>query len=206
MQQKSMPQILVAISSLFFVGTYLFFGFDLVLSTKALVASSAVVLVILGLFYRQETKKNQWLILAASIAFGSLTIFFGDGDFIKWRTTVVNILIGLTLLGMFYMKKSPAKMLFGKHMDIEVPEKEWLRTNIWWAIYMFFMAALNAVIVLFVPSDDIWMTFKMAVNPVLTFVLMIGALLYLSKKSQSYKKERDARSERDNEMNRSEDL
>lgn len=206
MQKQSIPQILVAISSLFFVGTYLLFGFDLVLSTKALVYSSTVVLLILGCFFRQETKKNQWLILAASIAFGALTIAFEDGDFIKWRTTIVNILIGLTLLGMFYLKKSPAKMLFGKHMDIEVPEKEWLRTNIWWAIYMFFMAGLNAVIVLFVPSDDIWMTFKMAVNPVLTFVLMIGALLYLSKKSQSYKKERDAQISRDKERSRSEDL
>lgn len=182
-----MPQILVGISSLFFIGTYLFFGFNLLLATKALVYSSAVALVILLLFFRYQTKKNQWLILGATVIFGSLTIVFGDGDFIKWRTTLVNIVIGLSLLGMFYLKKSPAQMLFEKPLEITVPQKEWLRTNIWWAAYMFLMAGLNTVIVLFVPSDDIWMTFKMVVNPVMTFVLTAGLLIYLSKKSKVYK-------------------
>lgn len=192
-----MPQILVGICSLFFIGTYLFFGFDLLLATKALVYSSAVALVILLLFFRYQTKKNQWLILGATVIFGSLTIVFGDGDFIKWRTTVVNVVIGLSLLGMFYLKKSPAQMLFEKPLEIEVPQKEWLRTNIWWAIYMFFMAALNTIIVLFVPSDDIWMTFKMVINPIMTFLLTGGVLVYLSKKSKEYKSQRDLESQED---------
>ena len=192
-----MPQILVGICSLFFIATYLFFGFDLLLATKALVYSSAVALVILLLFFRYQTKKNQWLILVATVIFGSLTIVFGDGDFIKWRTTVVNIVIGLSLLGMFYLKKSPAQMLFEKPLEITVPQKEWLRTNIWWAIYMFFMAALNTIIVLFVPSDDIWMTFKMVINPIMTFLLTGGVLVYLSKKSKEYKSQRDLESQED---------
>jgi|SRR5699024_929080 len=192
-----MPQILVGICSLFFIATYLFLGFDLLLATKALVYSSAVALVILLLFFRYQTKKNQWLILGATVIFGSLTIVFGDGDFIKWRTTVVNVVIGLSLLGMFYLKKSPAQMLFEKPLEIEVPQKEWLRTNIWWAIYMFFMAALNTIIVLFVPSDDIWMTFKMVINPIMTFLLTGGVLVYLSKKSKEYKSQRDLESQED---------
>lgn len=182
-----MPQVLVGICSLFFIGTYLFFGFDLLLATKALVYSSAVALVILLLFFRYQTKKNQWLILGATVIFGSLTVVFGDGDFIKWRTTVVNVVIGLSLFGMFYLKKSPAQMLFEKPLEITLPQKEWLRTNIWWGLYMFFMAGLNTIIVLFIPSDDVWMTFKMIVNPVMTFVLTGGVLLYLSKKSKVYK-------------------
>ena len=192
-----MPQILVGICSLFFIATYLFFGFDLLLATKALVYSSAVALVILLLFFRYQTKKNQWLILVATVIFGSLTIVFGDGDFIKWRTTVVNVVIGLSLLGMFYLKKSPVQMLFEKPLEITVPQKEWLRTNIWWAIYMFFMAALNTIIVLFVPSDDIWMTFKMVINPIMTFLLTGGVLVYLSKKSKEYKSQRDLESQED---------
>lgn len=191
-----MPQILVGICSLLFIGTYLFFGFDLLLATKILVYSSAIALVTLLLFFRQQTKKNQWLILGATVIFGTLTIVFGDGDFIKWRTTLVNVVIGLTLLGMFYLKKSPAQMLFEKHLDITVPQKEWLRTNIWWAAYMFFMAGLNSIIVLFLPSnetwmgftsDNIWMTFKMIINPAMTFCFMAGVLVYLSKKSNLYK-------------------
>lgn len=190
-----MPQVLVGICSLFFIGTYLFFGFDLLLATKALVYSSAVALVILGLFFRSQTKKNQWLILGATVVFGTLTIVFGDGDFIKWRTTLVNAVIGLSLLGMFYLKKSPAQMLFEKPLEITVPQKEWLRTNIWWAAYMFFMAGLNTIIVLFVPSDDIWMTFKMVINPIMTFILTAGVLLYLSKKSKIYKAELAAKAQ-----------
>lgn len=187
-----MPQVLLGICSAFFLGTYLFFGQDLLLATQMLVYSSLGALAILLLFFRRTTKRKEWLILAATIVFGAMTIYFNEGDFIKWRTTIVNVVIAFGLVGMFYLKKSPIKMIFAKTLEIELPESEWLRTNLWWAAYMLLMALLNSVIVLMGLSDDIWMTFKMIVNPALTFILSIVLMVYLVKRSKALKEKAEA--------------
>ncbi len=184
---KQIPQILLGISSLLFLGTYLFFGRDLVLATKALVISSAISLVILLIFFRYTTKRKDWLILVATVLFGTLTIYFNNDDFIKWRTTIVNVIIALGLIGMFYLKKSPVKMIFAKVLELDLPESEWLRTNLWWAAYMLVMALLNTIIVLLELPNDIWMTFKMIINPAITFILSIALMVYLVRKDRQLK-------------------
>lgn len=185
-KKSNIPQILLGACTAIFLGTYLFFGRDLVLATKALVYSSAIALLVSGLFFRQSMRRNDWLILSATLIFGTMTIVFDNEVFIQWRTSIVNILIAIGLVGMFYLKKSPIKMIFGKTLDIELPEHEWLRTNLWWAAYMLVMAALNAVIILVGLSSEVWMSFKMVINPLLTFVLAILLMVHLVKKGKHY--------------------
>lgn len=48
------------------------------------------------------------------------------------------------------------------------------------------MAALNAVIILLGLSSEIWMSFKMVINPLLTFVLAILLMVHLVKKGKHY--------------------
>ena len=187
LSQKSspVPQLLLGVCTVLFIGAYLLFERDLVFATKILVGSSAVALVIMLAFFRKQVKRNDWLILVATLGFGSLTIAFQDEVFIQWRTTIVNILIAMGLVGMFYFKKSPVKMIFSKALEIELPEKEWLRTNLWWALYMLIMAALNAGIILLGFSSEVWMTFKMVINPAITFILAILLMVYLVRKSKA---------------------
>ncbi|WP_157953524.1 inner membrane-spanning protein YciB [Ignatzschineria cameli] len=191
-KKSNIPQILLGVCTAIFLGAYLFFGRDLVLATKALVYSSAVALLVSGLFFRQSMRRNDWLILSATLIFGTMTIVFDNEVFIQWRTTIVNILIAVGLVGMFYLKKSPIKMIFGKALDIELPEHEWLRTNLWWAAYMLVMAGLNAVIILLGLSSEVWMSFKMVINPLLTFVLAILLMVHLVKKGKQYEAKKRA--------------
>lgn len=190
-KSSPIPQALLGACSVLFIGAFLFFEYDLVFATKVLVVSSAVALVILALFFRQQTKRKDWLILAATLVFGSMTAFSNDAVFIQWRTTIVNILIAIGLIGMFYLKKSPVQMMFEKPLEIELPAKEWLRTNLWWALFMFVMAGLNAALILIGVSEKEWMTFKMIINPAITFVMAIALMVYLVKKSKALKAKND---------------
>lgn len=189
-KSNPIPQLLLGVCTALFLGAYLFFEYDLVFATKVLVASSAVALVVLVLFFRKQTQRKDWLILAATLIFGSMTAFSNDPVFIQWRTTIVNILIAAGLVGMFYLKKSPVKMIFEKALEIELPEKEWLRTNLWWALFMLIMAGLNAGLILWGVTEKQWMTFKMIINPVITFVMAILLMVYLVKKSKALKAKR----------------
>lgn len=189
-KSNPIPQLLLGVCTALFLGAYLFFEYDLVFATKVLVASSAVALVVLVLFFRRQTQRKDWLILAATLIFGSMTAFSNDPVFIQWRTTIVNILIAAGLVGMFYLKKSPVKMIFEKALEIELPEKEWLRTNLWWALFMLIMAGLNAGLILWGVTEKQWMTFKMIINPVITFVMAILLMVYLVKKSKALKAKR----------------
>lgn len=186
-KSNPIPQLLLGVCTVLFLGAYLFFEYDLVFATKVLVASSAVALIILVLFFRKQTQRKDWLILAATLIFGSMTAFSNDPVFIQWRTTIVNIVIAAGLVGMFYLKKSPVKMIFEKALEIELPEKEWLRTNLWWALFMLIMAGLNAGLILWGVTEKQWMTFKMIINPVITFVMAILLMVYLVKKSKALK-------------------
>lgn len=81
-------------------------------------------------------------------------------------------------------------MIFEKALEIELPEKEWLRTNLWWALFMLIMAGLNAGLILWGVTEKQWMTFKMIINPVITFVMAILLMVYLVKKSKALKAKR----------------
>ncbi len=192
---QSIPQIILGLGTVLFIAIYLFFDKNLVLATKALVGSAFIALIVSLIFFRHTTKRKDWLILIATVLFGAMTIYFNNDIFIKWRTTIINVIIALGLVGMFYLKKSPIKMIFEKPLELELPESEWLRTNLWWAAYMLVMALLNTVIVLFGLSNDIWMTFKMIINPAITFILAIVLVIYLVRKSRVYKADREKKGE-----------
>lgn len=187
---QAIPQLILGLGTILFIAIYLFFNKDLVLATKALVGCAFIALVVSLIFFRYTTKRKDWLILVATILFGAMTIYFDNDIFIKWRTTIINVVIALGLVGMFYLKKSPIKMIFEKPLELELPESEWLRTNLWWAAYMLMMALLNSIIVLLELSNDIWMTFKMIINPAITFILALTLIIYLVKKSKAYKIEK----------------
>ncbi len=186
-----MAQALIGLCTILFLGAFFLFGHDLIFATEVLLYSSLASTIILLLFYRDKTKGAQWTILITSIIFGAMTVYFESDDFIKWRTTIVNGGIAGLLFVLYHFKKSPLKMLFGTVLELELPEHEWLKTNLMWAGYMVIMGLLNAVIILLQLSDEIWMLFKTIINPAITFVLSLLLLYYLHKRSQLYRGEEE---------------
>lgn len=181
-----MAQALIGLCTILFLGAFFLFDRNLIFATEVLLYSSLISTIILALFYRKKTKGAQWTILITSIIFGAMTVYFESDDFIKWRTSIVNGGIAALLFALYYFKKSPLKMLFAPVLEIELPDEEWLKTNIMWGIYMVVMALLNAGIIILQLSDETWMLFKTIINPAITFGLSLLLLYYLHKRSQIY--------------------
>ena len=183
-----MAQALLSLSSLAFAITFFFFGFDLLKATTILFWFSLGSLALLTV-RPKGVKKSEWGALLATLLLSGLAIFFKEKGFILWRPTIVNSAIGIGLFVLYRMKKAPFEYLFGKLVEIELPQKEWLKVNIIWGTFMFLCALINAVVVLLVTylnlDEKVWVITKVAVMPILTLIFTTFVLRYLMKQSRS---------------------
>jgi intracellular septation protein len=77
------------------------------------------------------------------VIFGSLTLYFQNGLFIKIKPTIVNSLFGLMLLGGLVFRQSLLKYVFGEVYHLK-PEG-WRALTIRWGLFFFVLALLNEV-------------------------------------------------------------
>ncbi len=153
------------------------------MATKVLFCATLLSAFISAVFWK-TTKAKDWMIIGATLIFSGLTLYFNNENFIKWRPTVINFVLAIGLFVLYFLKKKPFKHLFSV-LELNLPDKTWLLVNVIWASYLLLSAAINALLVLLEVSDDLWMNYKTFVNPILTFIFMIGLFGYLYKKSKT---------------------
>ena len=106
--------------------------------------------------------------------FGSLTIYLQNPFFIYVRPTILNILIGFTLLFGQYVSKEPIiKKILGD--TISLNKKGWKIFTKRWIIFVFGLAFLNEI-VWRTQSEEIWINLKVWGVPILCFFF---ALLHI---------------------------
>jgi intracellular septation protein len=116
--------------------------------------------------------------LALILVFGSLTLFFQDERFIKFKPTLLYFCMGLGLLvSQFLFKKNFLKTMLGAQVNL--PSANWNTLSLAWTIYCFFMSALNAYVAYYYSTEE-WVNFKIwgYVFP-LTFI--VGTGIYIAK-------------------------
>jgi intracellular septation protein len=151
--------------------------FDIYVAVSVLMA-----LMGLGLILQKLQKKPisnmQWVSFVLVVVFGSITLFFHNEIFIKWKPTVLNWGFGLAfLLSHFFGKKNFTERLL-QAANIEAPKKTWNKLNLSWVIFFFISGLLN-ILVAYTFSTDIWVNFKLFGLFGLTFLFAIGQALYL---------------------------
>ena len=115
--------------------------------------------------------------LALILGFGTLTLALHDESFIQWKPTVLYVGMGLGLaVALWGYKKNFLKLLLGSQLDL--PDAVWMRLNMVWIFYTFFMAALNAYVAAFF-STDAWVNFKLW-GYVFPLAFIIGQGLYIA--------------------------
>ncbi len=115
--------------------------------------------------------------LALILGFGTLTLALHDESFIKWKPTVLYVGMGLGLaVALWGYKKNFLKLLLGSQLDL--PDAVWMRLNMAWIFYTFFMAALNAYVAAFF-STDAWVNFKLW-GYVFPLAFIVGQGLYIA--------------------------
>lgn len=139
-----------------FLVAFFLTGRDLTKATWALVAGSALALVV-GIAVERRVAPFPAIAGGAALVFGGLTLVFDDPRFLKIKPTVMNGIFGLALLGGIALRKNPLKLILGD--SLRMPDEIWRRLTIRYALMFLALAALNEA-VWRTQSDSVWVLFR----------------------------------------------
>lgn len=117
---------------------------------------------------------KQLVTLGVFVFFGSLTLYFHNPIFVKWKPTIVFWVFAIIILGSHFLTQRPLSQRLMGHILEEkgvIPTYVWRRVNLLWAAFFTLLGAINLYIA-YNFSNDTWVNFK--------FYGITGALLFLS--------------------------
>ena len=159
---------------------------NLILAT-ALIVGSCVVATIIGVIITKRISRMQVFLVFAVLIFGIPTILLKDPSIIKWKVTVVNMILATAIFFFqFILKKNPFALLLGK--ELPLPDKAFATLSIYWMVFFFFSGLLNIVIAFYLPdlfgvtkeyAEELWVDYKTFGNSIINvvFALFTGIVL-----------------------------
>ncbi|MCM2679916.1 septation protein A [Echinimonas agarilytica] len=157
----------------FFVGYKLH---DVYVATGVLMAATVIQIVAAKLIWN-KVEKIHVITLVMVLAFGSLTLFFQNDAFIKWKVTAIYGAMAVALLvGQWVFKKPLIKAMLGGELDL--PHDVFVRLGYAWALFFLSCGLLN-VYVAFSLSQETWVNFKVFGLTVLTILFAISQGFYI---------------------------
>ena len=173
-----MQQLIDYIAILAFMVVY-FISRDIFLATAVLMGGVTLQIIIYWVIKKpigNELKLTFW----ASMLLGGLTLALRDETFIKWKPTIVNLLLACVLLGAHWFKGLfLIKKILGKVLHL--PDPAWLTLTYGWACAFAFAGGLN-LWVAYTYSLDTWVTFKFFGLMLLNVLFMVLTFIYLQAK------------------------
>ncbi|AIJ09947.1 MULTISPECIES: septation protein A [Edwardsiella] len=151
--------------------------YDIYVASGALIAATAVALVLTWLKYRRVEKMTLITFIMVAI-FGTLTLVFHNDLFIKWKVTVIYTLFALALLiSQMVLKKPLIQRMLGK--ELQLPDSVWSRLNAAWALFFLGCGLANIYVAFWLPQS-VWVDFKVFGLTALTliFTLLSGVYIY----------------------------
>ncbi len=133
-----------------------YFATDLLTATAALIAVTALALV-LALWFERRVPWMPLVTAAVVGVFGGLTLWSGDEIFIKMKPTIAQLLFAAVLLGSLALGRPVLKPLLGAAWPMD--DLGWRRLSLRFAIFFLVMAVLNEA-VWRTQSTDVWVLFK----------------------------------------------
>ncbi|QCI20998.1 septation protein A [Buchnera aphidicola (Hyperomyzus lactucae)] len=172
-----MKQILNILPMLIFFIFYKFY--DIFIASGSLIITSGLLCIIYWVIYNEIDKINLFSFFVIAF-FGSLTIFFHDSQFIKWKITIIYIIFSIVLLTSQFLTKKPIIQRF-LEKDISISNVDWRKINFFWSLFFLFCSILN-IYIAFWFSEKTWVTFKVFGFTSLTFFLILITGIYINYK------------------------
>lgn len=177
-----MKQILNILPMLTF---FIFYNlYDIFIASGSLIITSGLMCLFYWILYNEVDKINLFSFFAITI-FGSLTIFFHNSQFIKWKITIIYVIFSIILLISQFKTKKPIMQRF-LEKDIKISDIYWHKINLFWALFFLFCAILNTYIAFWL-SEKIWVNFKVFGFTTLTFFLILITGIYINCKKSKEK-------------------
>lgn len=160
-----------------FLAGYFLTGRDLQQATWALVAGSALALVV-GFAVERRLAPFPALAGGAALLFGGLTLVFHDARFLKVKPTVMNLVFAALMFGGLMLRKHPLKLLMGE--AFEMPEAAWRKLTLRYGVFFASLAALNEL-VWRTQSEETWVLFRFPGLMIITIAFSIAQAPFLMK-------------------------
>ncbi len=131
-------------------------------ATIAIIVGATVQVIFTRIRHKRFDKK-QLMILLVVLVFGSMTLYFHNPIFIKWKPTVVFWIMAIALLVSQFIGKKPLIERLMGHIFAgkeSLPPRVWKNLNIAWTIFFILLGSVN-VFVAYYFSDDAWVNFKL---------------------------------------------
>ncbi len=154
-----------------------YFTTDLLAATAALIAVTAVA-VVLALWFERRVPWMPLVTAAVVGVFGGLTLWSGDEIFIKMKPTIVQVLFAAALLGGLALDRPVLKALMGAAWPMD--DLGWRRLSQRFAVFFLVMAVLNEA-VWRTQTTDVWVLFKVFGLLGLTLVFSLSQLPLMTR-------------------------
>ena len=131
---------------------------------------------------RRKIDGMLWLTVVTIAVLGSLTVYFDNADFIKWKPTILYWSFALCLIvGHFVFKNNLMQQAMEAQMKL--PEPIWAKVNLLWMGFFIVIGLLNLFVafVLFKNNFSAWVNFKVFGITGIFFTFIIVQMLFLSK-------------------------
>ncbi|MFD2180509.1 septation protein A [Veronia pacifica] len=168
-----MKQLLDFIPLIIFFALYKMY--DIYTATGALIVATLVQVVVTWFLYR-KVEKMQLVTAALVAAFGGMTLFFHDDNFIKWKVTIVYVLFAVGLIVTQIIGKPLIKGMLGK--EISLPDRAWRTINTAWVAFFAVLAVVNIYVAYKLPLD-VWVNFKVFGLMALTLIYTLATGFYI---------------------------
>ncbi len=144
------------------------------------VAVISVLQIVLMTAMRKKIDTMLWISLVIVLGLGSLTIYFHDETFIKWKPTLIYAAMGVGIFVSDIIMKRYVLRTMMQAADIAVPDNIWRRLSWAWIGFFFGMGVLNLWVAYHYPTH-VWVDFKMWGSLGLTLFFTLAQGLYLNK-------------------------
>jgi len=157
-------------------------------ATAVLIVSSIIVY---GLIFVKQRKleNSQWITFIGCLVFGSLTLFFHNETFLKFKAPIVSwIFASIFIASHFIGNKVLIQRMLEKALnDVNLPKNVWLRLNIYWII--FFIVSGGANLFVAFTFENIWVDFKVFGSLAMTLIFLVLQSIYLYPYLKSHKEQ-----------------
>lgn len=159
-----------------FFAAFKFYG---IYVATAVAIGATILQVLFAWIKHRKVETIHWVTLILIVIMGSLTLYFQDEQFIKWKPSVINWAFGIAFFGSQFIGKKP----FVERMmsaNLELPAKVWTQLNLSWALYFMILGFAN-LYVIYNFNTDMWVNFKLFGMLGMTIIFVILQSLYLYK-------------------------
>lgn len=162
---------------------------DLILATGIIIACCVLSFALQYLLWRKFSRMQVFL-TGAVLLFGLPTILLKDPAIIKWKVTVVNLILASAIF--FFqvvLRKNPFAYLLGK--ELPLPDYIWAKIGLSFIFYFIVAAGLNVIIAFYLPTifgidekyaESLWVDYKTFGNAILNFVFVMVVFFILMRR------------------------